>query len=249
MIDLTLRRLYRRIRQSIKGYPSFGWTSVPREEILWLSLTYIGSNKLVGDYSEFGVWRGNTFATACHLAKNLATSFRTLSSMRFHAFDSFEGFPEPQGDDVCPLIQKGGRSCNLDQFKMHIARLQVPMDRITVTKGWFSDTLRLGAAADRVIADQSLAIAYVDCDLYESTRDVFSCLKRKMMPGGVIIFDDWFLFSAHPLKGEQKACREFLVTNPGIVFVPFQRFGWHGHSFIFHALDKDQRERFQGILL
>lgn len=197
------------------------------------------------------MWQGSTFATAYHLAEYVGRSIPLLkfSSMKFHAFDSFEGFPEPKGDDVHPQFQEGGRASSLDQFNALIAQRQVPMDGITVTKGWFSDTLRPGTASDSLIADQSLAIAYVDCDLYESTRDVLPFLRRKMIQGGVIIFDDWFCFAGHPLKGEQKACREFLAANPEVVLVPFQRFGWHGHSFIFHVLDEEEQQRFQGILL
>ena len=238
-----------RIRDVPESYPSLGWTTPPREQILWLALHYIASSRLVGDYAEFGVWRGDTFATAYHFCKHLTGTFPALGSVWFHAFDSFEGFPDLHDDDVYPQFEKGGRAFSLDQFNALIAQRQVPIDRITVTKGWFSETLRPGAPSDSLIADQSLAIAYVDCDLYESTRDVLPYLKRKMTQGGVIIFDDWFCFAGHPLKGEQKACREFLATNPEVVLVPFQRFGWHGHSFIFHMLDEAHQQRFQGILL
>lgn len=228
---------YKRLRGSLIEQPSFGWTTRAREEVLWLVFSYLGCSKLAGDYAEFGAWRGDTFATAYHVAGQLSRSFPSFRSMRFHAFDSFEGFPEPEGNDRLPIIQKGGRAYSLESFQRRMSRLGLAPRRMTATKGWFAETLQEAAAADLMVPDQSLAVAFVDCDLYESARIVLPYLKKKMRPGGVILFDNWYLYLGHPLRGEQRACREFLAANPEICLVPFRLFGWHGSSFLFHVLE------------
>jgi O-methyltransferase len=236
-----------KIRMASEQHPSLGWTTPQREQMLWLCLQYVRASRLAGDYAEFGVWRGDTFATAYHLKEQLDQHSRSMETMRFHAFDSFEGFPELHGDDVFPQFQKGGRACRVEDFEALLVERAVPTRCRTTTKGWFVDTLAPGAIGDDLIADASLAMAYVDCDLYESTRDVLTFLQRKMMSGGVVIFDDWYCFAGHPLKGEQYACREFLSRYPEIELVPFLPVSWHGVSLIFHRMEPDERSRLRAM--
>jgi hypothetical protein len=71
-----LRRLSgtnrRWVRRLTRPYPLYGWTSEAREEILWLAFTYVRYSRLIGEYAEFGVWRGDTFATAYYLAQHIS---------------------------------------------------------------------------------------------------------------------------------------------------------------------------------
>ena len=245
MVTALPQRLYATARRTILERPSYGWTTAPREDVLWLALTYLGCSKLSGDYAEFGVWRGDTLATAYRFMTMLGKQFPVIKPMRFHAFDSFEGFPEPHAMDICPIIQQGGRAYSVEQFRALLRRRRIPPEQVRVTKGWFAQTLKPTAASDALIADASLSLAYVDCDLYESTRDVLPYLRRKMKPGGVVVFDNWFLYLGHPLKGEQGACREFMAAHPEVAFVPFARVGWHGRSFLYHVLTPQERQRLQ----
>lgn len=228
-------------------YLSMGWTTPAREIILALALEYIGSSQISGDYAEFGVWRGDTFATAYHFSKHLGDNFKSLRTMSYHAFDSFEGFPEPKGDDVFPQFRKGGRAYGVDEFNKLLHERNVPIDAITTNPGWFSTTLRDPHVLES-IGERSISVAYVDCDLYESTKDVLDFLTTRIIPGGLILFDDWFVFAGHPYKGEQKACREWLTAHPEIALVPFNNFGWHGRSFIFHNTAPDAF-KFSGQIL
>ena len=221
---------------------SLGWTTYDREEILWTALRFVSGSRLQGDYAEFGVWRGDTFATAIRFAQRLSKIYAPFKEMKFHAFDSFEGFPELKGADRYPQFETGGRSYGLEQFYARIDKYKVSRERVTANKGWFSDTLQPGGEADRLIPDQSLTLVYMDADLYESTRDVLPFVRKKAKSGAVIIFDNWFLFAGHPLKGEQKATREFLKEHPEVVFVPYKRFGWCGQSFVYHVLDDEQQQ-------
>ncbi|MEW5826116.1 MAG: hypothetical protein AB1778_04725 [Candidatus Bipolaricaulota bacterium] len=58
----------------------------PLREMLRAAMEFERFNEVGGDYLEFGVMTGVTFATAYHMARSLG-----LSRMRFFAFDSFYG--------------------------------------------------------------------------------------------------------------------------------------------------------------
>lgn len=223
---------------------SLGWTTRERENIIELALQYAGASHVFGDYVEFGVWRGDTFATAFHFSQHLSVSFPKFKEMQFHALDSFEGFPELKGDDNFPQFKEGGRAFSLDGFNECMEQKKVDMSRVKSTKGWFSDTLVAGGKADTEIKDNSIALAYIDCDLYESTADVMKFIGPKMMKGGLMMFDDWYCFAGDPTKGQQRAVTEFLETNPTFALAPFRAFHWHGNSYIFHKYnDKETVEK------
>jgi O-methyltransferase len=206
--------------------------------MLWTALQYLEANHIAGDYAEFGVWRGDTLATAFHFAKGRAR----LAEARFIAFDSFEGFPKLRDADIHPTFQAGGRSFSLEDFLRQIGSRGVPNDRLTTYKGWFADSLAFGGTADLQVPDDSFSLVWADCDLYESTRDMLPFVARKIRPGGIIAFDNWFCFDADPLRGEQRAVNEFLADSADTALIPFYRFGWHGQSFVWHCRTTPRRE-------
>lgn len=219
---------------------SMGWTTKERERILELSLIYLGSSHIIGDYAEFGVWRGDTLATAYHFTKAMSSTFKRFEEMNFHAFDSFEGFPQLSDIDKFPQFKTGGRYCSEEEFMKFMNDKNVDMGKLRVTKGWFNKTLTKESKAWDDIKDESLSLAWIDCDLYESTIDVLEFVKSKMIPGGLMIFDDWFCFAGNPTKGEQKAVVEFLDKYKDVALSNFRKFHWHGNSFIFNKLTQDE---------
>jgi|WetSurMetagenome_2_1015567.scaffolds.fasta_scaffold395504_1 O-methyltransferase len=219
-------------------FRSLGFTTLPREKIIWEGMEYLTYNKIFGDYAEFGVCEGKTFGTAYHFFDQTKDKFPEIKKMTFHAFDSFEGFQELKGNDRGSIFVAGGRAASTEVFYETMKKMKVPNDRIKTHNGWFSETLKNNGMADQIIKDASLSFAYVDCDLFESTKDALPFLEKKLLPGAMVAFDNWFCFGAHPEKGEQGALNEFLNTRPKIKMNPFGRFGWHGFAFIYNKLEK-----------
>ena len=58
----------------------------PKEEIIRNAMKFVCSSQLDGDYLEFGVYEGFSFASAFHFAHR-----QGLEEMKFFAFDSFQG--------------------------------------------------------------------------------------------------------------------------------------------------------------
>lgn len=134
-----------------------------REEVLDIALQQMPAEGLV---CEFGVFEGQTIS---HIA-------RQMPERQVFGFNSFEGLPE----DWRGPFQRGVFSLS--------GRLPVVPSNVTLIKGWFDATLP-GFAARH---PEPAALLHVDCDLYSSTKCIFANLGRRIVPGSVIVFDEYF---------------------------------------------------------
>jgi O-methyltransferase len=197
-------------------------------QVLALAFNYARSEEIEGDYAEFGVWTGRTFVEAWRMG----TSLR--DSRRYFAYDSFEGLPDAGGIDGDGRFKPGEFSHSRQAFEGRLRRARVPARDVEIVEGFYDDSLDLAAPEPR-----SVAIAWVDCDLYASTVPVLEFLTDRLAQGSVLLFDDWFCFKGDPTKGEAKACAEWLERNPQITLVPWRQFNWAGQAFIVRRSDRD----------
>jgi O-methyltransferase len=82
---------------------------------------------------------------------------------------------------------------------------------------------------------RDVALAYVDCDLYSSTRTVLDFLRPRLKHGMIVAFDDYFCWSSTQPAGERKAFLELTAADDRWEWVPYVQYGWHGHSFVIEA--------------
>jgi O-methyltransferase len=192
---------------------------------------FVNNNGITGDYVEFGVFRGRTFAEAW----NAGRRYR-LNEMRFYAFDSFAGLPEVVSEkDAGGTFEGGQFSAARAVFEKTLRKNRVDPKRVTVVEGFYDETL--SEAKRKELSIEKVAIAWVDCDLYASTVPVLDYLTNVLVDGAVLIFDDWYCFNGRADRGEQRACAEWLEANPQIRLVEYQNFHWAGRSFIVNRLD------------
>ena len=124
--------------------------------------------KLTGPWLEFGVWKGTT-------ARFLLSQLPDDGCL--HLFDSFQGLPEdwkqgfPKGEFSLPESE----------------RPRFEDARVEVVDGYFEDTLPAWARSHA----EPLALIFVDCDLYSSTKTIFSHLHHLIDSGTVIVFDEY----------------------------------------------------------
>lgn len=138
-----------------------------------------------GGYYEFGVFSGRTINRIAE-----AVPDRTV-----YGFDSFDGLPE----DWRSGFTKG-------TFKTDI--LPSVRENVKLIRGLFEDTLP-GFVREH---PEPCAFIHVDCDLYSSARTVLSHLREKIVPGTVIVFDEYFNYPGWR-EGEYKAFQEFIKTT------------------------------------
>lgn len=201
----------------------------PRCRMIDLAMDFCRHNTLSGNYFEFGVFEGKTFQYAYHSAQE-----RDLKKIKFFALDSFEGFSKPEGHDDIGHVAQGGRFCSEDKFLNNLKKWGVNLRKVKTVKGFFSETLLGDGKINTLnkIQKSKVAIAYVDCDLYEPTIETLNFITEYLEDGSVLIFDNWFLFKGNPGRGERRAFYEWSKNNPNIIITPFHNFGWHGTSFI-----------------
>lgn len=195
--------------------------------MLSLAFMYTASEGVPGDYAEFGVWKGRTFIEAARVAAKYGVPRRLL------AFDSFEGLPELGEHDRGGPFKAGEFEHSREQFEARLRRARVSPAQVTIVQGRFQQTL----ARPEEIPLARVAVAWIDCDLYESTVPVLDYLTPRLSPGSVMLFDDWFTFRASPEKGEMRACSEWLERNPGVALTPWRPFHFTGQAFIVQRCD------------
>ncbi len=153
------------------------------KEILEYCVSKTPQNGLI---LEFGVAGGNTINIIANAAGN----------REVHGFDSFEGLPE---DWTGHVETKGSFSTN--------GRLPKVRSNITLHKGWFSETI----SKFKEQHTDTIAFLHIDCDLYQSTREVLWSLADRLVEGTIIEFDEYFNYpnwQQHEFKAWQEFVKE-----------------------------------------
>jgi len=205
---------------------------------------FVAADKIEGDYLEFGVFRGDSFATAFNALRSVF-ALRVIDStpddakerqaiwngLRFFAFDSFEGLPPLSGiDQMGKDFAAGQYAASRETFLQNISRKGVDLNRVVCIPGWFEETCTLETIKQHRLT--KAAIVWIDCDLYHSCKSVLSFIEPLLQDGTILIFDDWYAFRGNPKLGEQRAMREWSDTVNGFTFAEYQREGPWRTSFI-----------------
>lgn len=196
---------------------------------------YLIVSEVRGDYLEFGVAGGSTFAHAC----GVFSSHPFFEPMRLFALDSFEGLPEPTGIDAeggyTSHFHRSQYAYSESQFLANLTDAGADISRVITVRGWFHESLTKEMAAEHRVT--KIAAAWIDCDLYESTVPVLKFITPYLETGSVVLFDDWNCFRNQPDYGEQRACREWIEANPAITLHPLFTIGGHGMAFTVERTD------------
>lgn len=135
---------------------------VGRAELLDFALAQCSVEGLV---LEFGVFRGDSLQM---IAKRCA--------QEVHGFDSFEGLPEDW---------TGGREKG--RFSLGGELPPIKAANVVLHKGWFEQTLPGFLESHPGPA----RFVHIDCDIYSSTRTVLEQLAPRLVPGTIIVFDEY----------------------------------------------------------
>src|SRR5262245_60434292 len=171
---------------------------------------FVKINRIVGDYFEFGVWRGKTIGYARVMAKRYR-----ISDIKFRAFDSFAGLPATT-ENTYQIWSVGQFACSREEFEAILRRKGFVPGEYVLTEGFYSDSLNGKLIETMTHENVRAAIIYIDCDLYESTRDVLNFIKHFVQDGTIICFDDYYNYRGRADMGEQRALAEFLAAHPHV---------------------------------
>jgi hypothetical protein len=137
-----------------------------------------------GDLIETGVWRGGAVILMRAVLKAYGVTDRAV-----WVADSFAGLPAPDAahypqDTGSDLHQFSYLAVPLEQVRAHFAAYGLLDGQVRFLPGWFRDTLP-------AFPGGRLAVARLDGDLYESTRDALVHLYPRLSVGGYLIVDDY----------------------------------------------------------
>jgi len=186
----------------------------------------------IGDYYEFGLYKGYTFYRAFRAALELG-----LDDVRFFGFDSFQGLPQVEGIDKSESrFFEGQFACSQEQVEKNLRKHKVDFHRIELVKGFYEDTLT--EELKKSLNAGFAGVILFDCDLYSSTRTALSWLEGLIIDKTVLVFDDWYSFAESNELGQQQALKEFLNRNQQFEVEPVMEFERNGKMFLVHHRDK-----------
>ncbi|MFA5139947.1 MAG: TylF/MycF/NovP-related O-methyltransferase [Elusimicrobiota bacterium] len=188
---------------------------------LYQQAVYCEEFEIPGSFVECGVWKGGAMGIMA-----LANLRKGRTRRRLHLFDAFQDICEPDAAvDGNRAVQEVGRVASRarrDQGKLEPVvgfydefggpgtleenrrlleqEIRYPADHIFYHVGWFQHTIP--AERDGI---GPIAILRLDGDWYASTKVCLENLCDKVVPGGVVIIDDYGTYD-----GCKRAVDEYL---------------------------------------
>jgi hypothetical protein len=168
---------------------------------------------LPGDVVECGVFKG----TSLFFWARMKQLFNPLSHRKIVGFDTFEDFAGAQdfeGAKVQQLNEQRGTTNWYDEI-LRIATENGTANLIELVRGDVSQTARQYAEQRR---GRRIALLHLDMDIYQPTLDALHALYDLVVPGGVVLLDEY----ACGGWGESDAVDEFLRSrNERVVLKSF----------------------------
>ena len=162
-----------------------GKFEISQKKHLQLALSNVN---ICGNWAEFGIWKGNT-------ARILLQQMP--DECRLFLFDSFNGLPEHWKEG----FPKGA---------FRLPRQDKPVfnnPKVEIIEGYFEDTMPSWAKSQ----ETPLSFIFIDCDLYSSTKTVLENISHLIVPGTVIVFDEYYVPEIE--KDEMLAFLEFVSVH------------------------------------
>lgn len=169
--DTEFRRVYEQIRD---------FTMVD-EYRLW-TLWYLVKQLPPGDILEVGSWRGGSGAVLATAAGVGASEGHSAPARTIFLADTFAGVVKAGKRDT---YYKGGEHANTSSRTVVELFARLELGELTILEGIFPED----TAAQ--IEDRTFALCHIDVDVYQSARDVFEWAWPRVVPGGVLVFDDY----------------------------------------------------------
>jgi len=179
-------------KDTIRAVKPRTMTSPEKLNALIYAVRYVVRHRIPGDIVECGVWRGGSMMT---VAKTLLSEGDTQRHL--HLYDTYEGMSEPTEHDVrhdgrpaADMLAATDRDApiwayaSLEDVQQAMRETEFPADLIHYYKGKVEDTIPKNMP-DRI------SLLRLDTDWYESTRHELEHLWPRLVPGGVLMLDDY----------------------------------------------------------
>ncbi|RYZ21521.1 MAG: macrocin O-methyltransferase [Chitinophagaceae bacterium] len=213
--------------RSLASCQPFTMTSPERMFALSQAVRYVLRNRIAGDFVECGVWRGGS---SMMMALELIAAKDTRD---LYLYDTYEGMSEPGAEDVDlnqnaadKLLRHSKKSnesiiwayATLADVRQNLKATGYDAGHIHYVEGKVEETIPATLPGP-------IALLRLDTDWYESTRHELLHLFPLVVPGGVVIIDDYGHW-----QGARKAVDEYF-TQHGL-FPLLHRIDYTGRIFV-----------------
>jgi hypothetical protein len=175
----------------IRGNTINNCGDIARFYAIYQNVRHVLSENVPGDIVELGVYKGNSAAILARLAREYGR--------HTYLFDTFSGFDSRDlvGIDALRAVQFG------DITLKTVERL-VGTDSVTYVKGYFPKSI------DKFEMPAQIAVAHIDCDLYEPVKAGLESFYPRIASGGLLILHD---YSSGQWPGAMRATDEFFANR------------------------------------
>ncbi|MFJ9035460.1 TylF/MycF/NovP-related O-methyltransferase [Streptomyces sp. NPDC102406] len=193
-------------KETIRAVKPWTMTSPERLNAFILATRHVVRHDIPGDIVECGVWRGGSMQACAKTLLGCGATDRDL-----YLFDTYDGMTPPTDEDLrrdgtpaADILARHGKDkaiwayATLDDVKSGFASVPYPAERIHYVRGKVEETVP-GEAPDKI------AILRLDTDWYASTKHELDHLYDRLVPGGVLLIDDYGYW-----QGSRQAVDEFL---------------------------------------
>jgi O-methyltransferase len=177
-------------------------TTLVSSERLWtIKWAFLQTRCLPGEVWEAGVYRGGV----ARMVRALILNSGSTEQCALRLFDSFAGLPEPRIGIDCHHHLGDFSDTSLSEVRAFVGEDKF----IDYRPGWIPETF---AGLDHSI----IRLAHVDVDLYESTLNCLRYIYPRLVPGGIIVLDDYGFVTC---PGVRKAADEFFIDRPDVLLM------------------------------
>ena len=198
-------------RDVLRAVGSYTMTSPERIFGLVEAARYVARHAVPGAVVECGVYKGGSMMAAA-----LTLQAEGVTDRDLYLFDTFEGMPEPTGEDVdlhgnaaAEEFERRRKqdtnaewlACSVERVREAVQSTGYPAERLHFVQGDVLETVPSRAP-------EQIALLRLDTDWYASTRHELEQLYPRLVPGGVLIIDDYGHF-----QGARKAVDEYFAAE------------------------------------
>ena len=210
-VNRGLARLGLQMVRSNRVEPIVGTQYPDVQRFLYFYRLFQRIEGLDGDVVECGVWRGRSLLWLSIFARE------EQRGRKVWGFDTFEGFPAPTGEDQSTRRVESGELSDTSIPYVSNLLLRAGLDRpfvtsqITLIQGLFQASLSK-------YRGEGIAFLNLDVDLHDSYRTCLEQLYPRVVPGGVVVFDEYLNTKEHiKFPGAQRAIDEYLGQDVSLI--------------------------------
>ena len=168
---------------------------------LWKLIEQVSKLK-EGSIIEIGVWRGGTGALIAKKAKICGIEDRVFLC------DTFTGVVKVGEKDS---TYKGREHADTSrQVVEELIQTRMNLGNVEILEGIFPDQ------TGHRVEDLRFRFCHIDVDVYESAKDIVNWIWDKMVPGGIMVYDDYGFSTCDGITKyveEQTMCKDKIVIH------------------------------------